>query len=78
MPRQVTFCLCPGFPLFSIASALDVLRHANRFSGKDSYRWNLVSDNDAAVADGNGLELPASCNRGFSPGSAGRPGPAAR
>ena len=61
MPRQVTFCLCPGFPLFSIASALDVLRHANRFSGKDSYRWNLVSDNDAAVADGNGLELPARC-----------------
>jgi len=57
MVRRVTFCLCPGFSLFSIAAALDVLRHANRFATQDYYRWSFLSENDQAVADSNGLPI---------------------
>jgi transcriptional regulator GlxA family with amidase domain len=55
MPRQIAFCLCPGFSLFSIASALDVLRHANRFAAEDHYQWRILSETDQAVADGNAI-----------------------
>jgi AraC family carnitine catabolism transcriptional activator len=58
MTRRIAFCLCPGFPLFSLASALDVLRHANRFAGHEYYSWQMLSENDRTVADGNGIPLP--------------------
>lgn len=58
MNRQIIFCLCPGAPLFCIAAALEVLRHANRFDGRDFYRWSLVSDDDRPVSDSNGLAWP--------------------
>ena len=55
--RQIAFCLCPGFSLFSVASALDVLRHANRFAGNAFYRWLMLSETDQPVTDGNGIPL---------------------
>ena len=57
MNRQITFCLCPGVPLFCIAAALDVLRHANRFSEREFYQWVFLCENDQPVQDGNGLWL---------------------
>jgi len=57
MLRRIAFCLCPGFPLFSLAAALDVLRHANRFAARDHYRWLVLSETDQPVADGNGIPL---------------------
>jgi len=57
MKRQITFCLCPGVPLFCIASALDVLRHANRFATEEFYRWTFLCENNQPVQDGNGLWL---------------------
>jgi len=57
MPRRIAFCLCPGFSLFSIASALDVLRHANRFSTQDYYQWSILSENDQPVTDANAMPL---------------------
>jgi AraC family carnitine catabolism transcriptional activator len=57
MVRQITFCLCPGFSLFSIAAALEVMRHANRFATEDAYRWTFLSENDQAVPDSNGIAL---------------------
>jgi transcriptional regulator GlxA family with amidase domain len=57
MNRHIVFCLCPGAPLFSIASALDVLRHANRFSGSEFYRWTFLCENNQPVQDANGLWL---------------------
>ena len=57
MNRQITFCLCPGVPLFCIASALDVLRHANRFAAEEFYRWTFLCENNQPVQDGNGLWL---------------------
>ena len=57
MPRQITFCLCPGFSLFSIAAALDVMRHANRFAAKEFYQWIFLSETDQPVKDSNGIPL---------------------
>jgi AraC family carnitine catabolism transcriptional activator len=57
MNRHIAFCLCPGFPLFSVAAGLDVLRHANRFAASDYYRWTILSENDKPVRDCNGIEL---------------------
>ena len=57
MARQITFCLCPGFSLFSIAAALDVMRHANRFAAKEFYQWTFLSETDQPVTDSNGIPL---------------------
>ena len=57
MVQHVTFCLCPGFSLFSIAAALDVMRHANRFASSEYYRWTFLSENNRAVTDSNGIAL---------------------
>ena len=57
MTRRITFCLCPGFSLFSIASALDVMRHANRFAASEVYQWTFLSENDQPVADSNAIPL---------------------
>ncbi len=55
MSRHVVFGLCPGLPLFCLASALEVLRHANRFAGESTYRWTLLCENDHPLQDGNGI-----------------------
>jgi transcriptional regulator GlxA family with amidase domain len=69
MTSRITFCLCPGFSLFSIASALDVMRHANRFATKDVYQWTFLSDNDQPVADSNGIPLTPGCDIANAPAS---------
>ena len=53
--NHIVFCLCPGVPLFCIASALDVLRHANRFAGSKVYQWTLICEDNQPIQDGNGL-----------------------
>ena len=58
--RHITFCLCPRFSLFGIASALEVLRHANRFAAKPVYRWSFLCEDDKPVPDSNGLFLQPS------------------
>ncbi|MCZ6560145.1 MAG: GlxA family transcriptional regulator [Gammaproteobacteria bacterium] len=62
MTRQISFCLCPGFPLFSIAAALDVMRHANRFAATEFYRWTFLSETDQAVTDSNGIPFSPGCD----------------
>lgn len=57
MTQRIALCLCPGFPLYSVAAALDVMRHANRFAATDFYRWIFLSENDQAVTDFNGIAL---------------------
>jgi len=55
MNHRIVFCLCPGLPLFCIASALDVLRHANRFAESEIYQWTFLCEDDQPVQDSNGL-----------------------
>ncbi len=58
--RHITLCLCPGFPLFCVASALEVLRHANRFADRQFYTWSLLCEDDEPIQDSNGLWLSPS------------------
>ncbi|HPQ97108.1 MAG: helix-turn-helix domain-containing protein [Thiothrix sp.] len=54
---HISFCLCTGLPMFALVSALEVLRHANRMSGQDAYRWSFLTEADTVVEDSNGLVL---------------------
>ncbi len=56
-PLHIVFCLFPGHPLFCLASALDVLRHANRKSGKTVYRWSIVTEDNQIVTGSNNLPI---------------------
>ncbi|MEM6987027.1 MAG: helix-turn-helix domain-containing protein [Pseudomonadota bacterium] len=55
----IAFLLAPRFPLFGLASAVEVLRHANRFAGRTLYRWRLVCESGDQAEDSNGLSLSA-------------------
>jgi transcriptional regulator GlxA family with amidase domain len=55
--RHIVFCLCAGLPLFAFASALEVLRHANRFADRKFYDWSFLCEGDAPLKDINGLLL---------------------
>ena len=55
--RHITFCLCPGFPIFGVASGLEVLRHANRFVTNPVYSWSFLCEDDEPIQDSNGLWL---------------------
>lgn len=52
---HVTFCLCPGYPLFCVASALEVLRHANRFCDEPFFSWSILCEGDEALPSSNGI-----------------------
>lgn len=54
---HVTFCLCEGFPLFCIASALEVLRHANRLAQRPFYSWSFLCEDDKPIQGSSGLWL---------------------
>ncbi|RIY02576.1 GlxA family transcriptional regulator [Aureimonas flava] len=56
-PSVIGFYLAPGFPLLSMAAAIDPLRQANRLSGRALYRWVLVSEAGAPVTSSAAIEL---------------------
>lgn len=58
--QSIAFVLAPRFPLFGLASAVEVLRHANRFAGQDLYTWHLLCESGGQVEDSNALSLAAS------------------
>ena len=41
--------------MFCLASALDVLRHANRKMGKTIYQWTFLTENNDTIVDSSGL-----------------------
>ena len=58
-PLEVTLLVLPESSLLSVASTLDPLRAANRVSGRELYRWRVVSPDGAAPRTTCGLALPA-------------------
>ncbi len=60
MPRHLTFCLTPNLPLFGLAAALEVLRHANRMAGIEAYQWSFLTESDSGVQASNGMWLQPS------------------
>ena len=66
---QITFCLCPGYPLFCVASALEVLRHANRFCDVPYFFWTILCEDDKPLASSNGILMNPTCEIGSAPRS---------
>jgi AraC family transcriptional regulator, glycine betaine-responsive activator len=56
-PTEVGLLLLPRFSLLGVIAAIDVMRHANRLSGRELYRWKTYSTDGGAVQSSNGLLL---------------------
>ena len=50
------FLLLPGFPLLALTGAIEVLRHANRFSGESRFKTAVVSVDGLPVTASNGVQ----------------------
>lgn len=59
-PQLISFLLVPGFSLFGLTSMLDPLRHANRSSNRELYRWQLLSEQGGSVLSSDELEIHTS------------------
>ncbi len=55
----IAVLVLPQASILEFASVLDPLRSANRFLGRDAYRWRVVSPDGAPVPLTCGIELPA-------------------
>ncbi|WP_235031308.1 AraC family transcriptional regulator, partial [Geminicoccus flavidas] len=55
-PEIVAFLLVPSFTMIAFAAALEPLRIANRMSGKELYRWVILSKDGQPVASSVGIE----------------------
>ncbi len=64
-PTEIGLLLLPNFSLLGVIGAIDVMRHANRLSGKQLYVSRVYSPDGAAVRASNGLVLSVE----------GKPGP---
>lgn len=58
-PELVGFLLEPNFAMMGFAAGIEPLRQANRLSGKQLYRWKLVSSDGKPVKASNGIALAA-------------------
>lgn len=55
---RVGFLLVPDFGMLGFASALDVLRQANRTDDSEHYQWILMSADGGSVTSSAGVSLP--------------------
>ncbi len=55
--RHIVFCMFHDQPLFSLISAVEILRHANRWYETPVYKWSFITENDNRVMDSTGLAL---------------------
>src|SRR5260370_33978177 len=56
-PTETGLLLLPNFSLLGVIAAIDVMRHANRLSGRDLYVSRVYSPDALAVRASNGLVL---------------------
>ncbi|GAA5184421.1 transcriptional regulator ArgR [Niveibacterium umoris] len=63
-PQRYGFLLLPGFPMFALAGALEVLGAANGLLGEQGYAPYLLSLDGASVAAGGGARVEV--NAGFA------------
>jgi transcriptional regulator GlxA family with amidase domain len=54
-PDVVGFLLIPNFSMIAFATAVEALRIANRMSGRELYRWVLLSKDGQPVRASNGI-----------------------
>ena len=55
--QHVGFYLLPGFAMMGFSAAVEPLRSANRLSGKNLFKWSLISEEGAPVCASNGIEI---------------------
>ncbi len=58
-PHNLGFLLVPEFTLLAFSSAIEPLRMANHISGKELYRWSVISDDGGEVCASDGIRLAA-------------------
>lgn len=51
------FVLLPEFPLYALVPAIEALRIANQYNGKNIYDWLLISESDESVLSASGVSL---------------------
>jgi transcriptional regulator GlxA family with amidase domain len=57
LPQRIGFVLTANFSLIAFTSAVEPLRLANRVSGRELYRWKLVSADGRPVTASSGIVL---------------------
>ena len=56
-PLRVAFILVPRFSMIAFSSAVEAMRLANRASGEELYRWQLLTVGGAPVTASNGIVI---------------------
>lgn len=57
LPQRIALVLLPRFSFLPFSGLVESFRLANRMSGRELYRWRLVSTDGRPVAASNGVEL---------------------
>src|SRR3546814_20006330 len=57
LPQRLALVLLPRFSFLPFSGLVESFRLANRMSGRELYRWRLVSMDGRLVAASNGVEL---------------------
>lgn len=57
--RHFSFILGQDYPMFCFASAVDVLRSANRMAAKTHYSWSIITHDGSSARSSTGLEFAA-------------------
>ncbi|HMA14914.1 MAG: GlxA family transcriptional regulator [Bacteroidota bacterium] len=60
LPQRIALILLPRFSFLPFSGLVESFRLANRMSGRELYRWTLVSLDGRPVAASNGVELNVS------------------
>lgn len=56
-PKQVGLLLFPEFSMMALSASSEPLRAANRLSGRELYRWHLLSRDGETVTSSSGIAL---------------------
>lgn len=57
LPQRFAFVVIPDFTMIGFTAAVDTLRLANLFSGRELYRWHLVSPDGQPVVASSGIPV---------------------
>jgi len=55
--KEICFALLPNFTMLAFNCAVEVLRIANRVTGKELYRWSILTEDGRPIRCSNGLAI---------------------
>lgn len=68
LPQRIALVLLPRFSFLPFSGLVESFRLANRMSGRELYRWKLISMDGGPVAASNGVELSVEGDLGAAEG----------